>query len=190
MLTAIDIMEHVTADTPEALSRWRFRNLWLLIALCRGMARLFSEVEYLDVALDRSHQEEEGIPRDDGTFGKFPVRLNMIYQEQYVVRDKEEDFDGCLKSGQEIVKYSANIHDKYDACIELSQLLVAHQRLGEAFECLQLALRLMPLLVRPSGARDDQEYRLINAGQAGLAIGRYTSEDKSDESLEARLSPA
>ena len=190
MMGAIEIMKEAIADTPETHPVGKFDNHLMLTWLYRTMVWFFSEEMYLDKAIVELQRAELCIPNDDQSVAVLHENFRSIYGERYAAWEQESDLNMFISSGQQTATYEANLHNKYGVYVEMSQLLIAHGRLEEGFQCLESAIGLMPFLIRPSGTRDDHEYRLIKARKEGMTLARYTSDGNSDESREVWLSPA
>jgi len=189
MMGAIEIMKEVIADTPETHSIWKFNNHLILVQLYRIMEH-FSEETYLDETIVELQRAELCVPNDDQCVALVHQNFRAIYGDRYAAWEQESDLNMFISSGQKAITYETNLHRKYGVYVEMSQLLITHDRLEEGFQCLESAIGLMPFLVRSSGTRDDHENRLIAAKGEGMTLARYTSDGNSDESLEVWLSPA
>lgn len=190
MMGAIEIMKEAIADTPETHPVGKFDNHLMLTWLYRAMFRFFSEEMYLDKAIVELQMAELCIPNGDQSVAVLHENFRSTYGERYAAWGQESDLNMFISSGQQTATYEANLHNKYGVHVEMSQLLIAHGRLEEGFQCLESAIGLMPFLIRSSGTKGDHEYRLIKAKNEGMTLARYTSDGKSDESLEVWLSPA
>lgn len=190
MMGAIEIMKEAIADTPETHPVGKFDNHLMLTWLYRAMFRFFSEEMYLDKAIVELQRAELCIPNGNQSVAVLHENFRSTYGERYAAWRQESDLNMFISSGQQTATYEANLHNKYGVHVEMSQLLIAHGRLEEGFQCLESAIGLMPFLIRSSGTRGDHEYRLIGAKNEGMTLAIYTSDGKSDESLEVWLSPA
>jgi hypothetical protein len=154
MMEAIEIMKEAIADTPETNSIWKFNNHLALTGLYQKMI-YFSKEMYLDEAIVELKRAELCVPNDDQCVALVHENFRAIYGERYAAWEQESDLNMFISSGQQTATYEANLHNKYGVYIEMSQLLIAHGRLEEGFQCLESAIGLMPFLVRSSGTRDD-----------------------------------
>lgn len=192
-LDAMNLLKGVVAETPQDLFHAKETAVMLLCLCYLFLHRMASRTEhqnYLDLALEEWLKFGDTCPDVPWVQEEFAAMLDRIYEMRLVTSPSLGTWQECLAAKKRFLKLSSSFRTRYETLVGISQLLLGLEEAKEAYGCLRSAVALMPFFVGVSNARDDHEYSIKEASEAGFTIATYTSEETDDETTEVLVSPA